>query len=68
MDETQKTHGRRVSGLRAGLHDAEEKFDKLIGILKCSEPDAVWIAEEGRENCKHALKRDERTAERDGNG
>lgn len=62
MDETQKATGRRVSGLRSGLHDAEEKFGKLIPILENAEPDAAGIAEEGVENCRHALKRDERAS------
>lgn len=64
MNEGQKATGRRISGLRAALHNAEDFMERVVGILEQSEPDAAPEARDVRDDIKHALKRDERMATR----
>lgn len=64
MTDEQKKVGRRISGLRAALHNTEDFMERVVGILEQAEPDAAPEARDVRDDIRHALKRDERMATR----
>jgi len=66
MDAKDKEVGRRVSGLRAGLHSAIESYDELIAELQ-DQPDPRYaqMAEEAQDEARAALDREVRVRGQD---